>query len=409
MIKVSVIIPVFNSEKYIERCIESIINQTLRDIEIICIDDCSRDTSLKILKQYGQIDARIRIYHNEFNLGAAACRNKALELAKGKYIQFVDADDFLDQNALESLYCDAEENKVDMCFFKMKVQHENVETGFKELPRISNSYRNVLSGKKILAIFIENNDFFYYACMVFYRRDFLNENYLRFKKITIGEGGDLILRALTVAERVIVNDGKYYNYYIHLGSITNRDDKNKLPLFGQITQYISMLKYMAGDVDSEEIFDFLNFQMKKINGGISNLSNEETIDFEGKLEDKFSEHIFKSLLSRDVNYDIVLQDDELKQIRQSENVILFGAGYALKDVMFLLNKYEIEIIGIAVSDKKNNPKSLYGHHIYEITEILEYNRNSIVIVTANSKYRKEIERTLNINGFYNRLFLNIVI
>ncbi len=361
--------------------------------------------------EYAQKDTRIKVFHNDINLGAAICRNKALDLARGKYIQFVDSDDYLEEEALEKLYYYAEENKLDMCFFKMRAIHENPEERYENNLGIKESYKQLYTGKKLLLIFVEKKEFFYYACMVFYKRKFLLENQLCYRNIMIGEGGDLILRSLVMAERVSVIDKVYYNYCIRQGSITNSRKKSKFVLFGQIIQYIDMLKCLGLDIDSEEIFYFLEYQFKKIRGGINNLSINDINILRGILKDKFEEHIFNLLLSKSnsENYNIILNPEELEKIKQSENVILYGAGYALRDVIYLLNKYEIEILGIAVSEIQDNPKCLYGHHIYGIEELIKYNRNSIIIVTANNKYRDEIESKLKHNGFYRYIFLEVVI
>ena len=108
-IKVSVILPVFNVEQYLKECLESVVNQTLKDIEIICINDGSTDNSLEILNEYAQKDGRFIILSQE-NQGQGVARNKGVELAKGKYIQFVDPDDWIEPNMLETLYNFAEEH-----------------------------------------------------------------------------------------------------------------------------------------------------------------------------------------------------------------------------------------------------------------------------------------------------------
>ena len=104
MPKISVIIPVYNVEKYLPKCLDSLINQTLSDIEIICINDCSTDNSLEILEEYASKDERIKIIDLKENQGAAAARNKGLEIAKGEYLGFVDPDDYVDLNFYEELY-----------------------------------------------------------------------------------------------------------------------------------------------------------------------------------------------------------------------------------------------------------------------------------------------------------------
>ena len=102
--KISVIIPVYNVEKYLAECIESILNQTFNDIEILIIDDCSTDNSYKIMEEYAKKDSRIVLYHNENNVGVSKTRNIGLDNAKGEYIAFVDSDDYVAPDFLRILY-----------------------------------------------------------------------------------------------------------------------------------------------------------------------------------------------------------------------------------------------------------------------------------------------------------------
>lgn len=105
-IKVSVIVPVYNVEKYLRECLNSLVNQTLKEIEIICINDGSEDSSLEILNEYASKDSRFVIINQE-NSGQSVARNKGLDVAKGEYIGFVDSDDWVDLNFFENLYSEA--------------------------------------------------------------------------------------------------------------------------------------------------------------------------------------------------------------------------------------------------------------------------------------------------------------
>ena len=111
--KVSVIIPVFNSEKYLGPCLDSILNQTLHNIEIICVDDDSKDNSLEILNQYAKNDNRVKVLH-QVNSGPGPARNRALKIATGEFIIFLDSDDFFDQNMLSSMVTTAEKDNSDI-------------------------------------------------------------------------------------------------------------------------------------------------------------------------------------------------------------------------------------------------------------------------------------------------------
>ena len=112
--KISIIVPIYNSEKYLERCLKSILSQTFQEFECILINDCSTDNSLKICNQYSSIDPRIKIINNDTNLGASLTRKIGLNISQGEYIQFVDSDDSIDSNMLFLLYESAINNNYDM-------------------------------------------------------------------------------------------------------------------------------------------------------------------------------------------------------------------------------------------------------------------------------------------------------
>lgn len=105
--KVSVIIPVYNVELYLSECLDSILNQTYNNLEIICIDDCSSDNSLSILQDYAKKDLRIKIIHNIRNLGVAVSRNIGINSSHGQYICFLDSDDVIQSRAIETMLDDA--------------------------------------------------------------------------------------------------------------------------------------------------------------------------------------------------------------------------------------------------------------------------------------------------------------
>ncbi|WP_458453967.1 glycosyltransferase [Methanobrevibacter sp.] len=118
MVKVSVVIPVYNTENYLKECLDSIVNQTLDDIEIICINDGSTDNSLKILNDYQKLDNRIKIISQE-NSGQSVARNNGIVLAEGKYTYFMDSDDILELTALEEIYNISEDKNLDVLIFKL--------------------------------------------------------------------------------------------------------------------------------------------------------------------------------------------------------------------------------------------------------------------------------------------------
>lgn len=117
LIMISVIMPVYNVENYIEKCLDSVCNQSFKDLEIICVNDGSTDNSLKLLEDYAKRDSRIKIITQE-NGGIGHARNTGLKNATGEYVLFVDSDDFLCENSLDELYYNINSNNSDLVIFK---------------------------------------------------------------------------------------------------------------------------------------------------------------------------------------------------------------------------------------------------------------------------------------------------
>lgn len=150
--KISIIIPVYYAEKYIHRCLDSCINQTLKEIEIIIVDDCGKDDSFSIAREYATKDLRIIILRHKQNLGTFQARNTGIKNAKGLYCMFCDSDDFLDLKACENAYKTIQTQKVDIVALKM--QHFP-----KTLKRISPYvYQGKFMGDKMRQIFAGSRD-----------------------------------------------------------------------------------------------------------------------------------------------------------------------------------------------------------------------------------------------------------
>lgn len=128
--KVSVIIPVYNAAEFLRDGLDSLLNQTLREIEIICVDDGSKDESLEILQEYAKKDDRVKVIHQE-NQGAGAARNNGMASAAGKYLSFLDADDFFEPNMLEEAYAEADRMDAEVCVFNADL-YDHTEKVYKE-------------------------------------------------------------------------------------------------------------------------------------------------------------------------------------------------------------------------------------------------------------------------------------
>lgn len=194
MIKISIIIPVYNTEKYLKECIESTLNQSLKDIEIICINDGSTDNSLKILENYRKYDSRIKII-NQKNKGVSEARNNGMKIARGKYIHFLDSDDFYSDNkALEILYNFIEEKKVDILFFDIILCYETSNSRFKKTSNNLNE-KKIYSTDEILLKYIENEDISSSSCYKIFKRKMIEKIY--YTKGIYFEDGEFLMRVFS--------------------------------------------------------------------------------------------------------------------------------------------------------------------------------------------------------------------
>ena len=165
--KISVIMPVYNAEKYLDESVLSILNQTFTDFEFIIVNDCSTDNSLKIIKEYAKKDKRIKVINSKKNFGAAKSRNKGLKIANGKYIAIFDAGDISLKNRLELQYIFMERNKeIFLCGFSaIAIDEKGKKLGiFKKFNNPKKIKNKLLKGNPIVhssVIFRNTNSYFY--------------------------------------------------------------------------------------------------------------------------------------------------------------------------------------------------------------------------------------------------------
>ena len=161
MSEISVIIPVYNTEKYLKECLKSVINQTFTDMEIICVNDGSTDSSKEVLEKYKKVDKRIKVIELQENRGLSYARNRGFDSSKGRYIYFLDSDDELERNAMEILYNEAEKEKLDVIFFDAKIKYENEKFRKKFETYISihiGKYDGVKTGIELFKEFVKNQE-----------------------------------------------------------------------------------------------------------------------------------------------------------------------------------------------------------------------------------------------------------
>ncbi len=223
--KISVIIPVYKVEKELLRCVESIMGQTYRNLEIILVDDGSPDRCPQMCEEYARQDSRISVIHKE-NGGLSDARNTGLKAAAGDYILYVDSDDYIDKDTCERLAAAIPENGVDIVVGEAR----RIIEGRTELMMHSGlEEHKVYSGREFVKKAIQVRQWYAPAVLNLYRREFLLQNRLMFEKGILHEDMEMLPRVFLASPSpsVVYMSGPFYNYLIREGSITQSKDTTR--------------------------------------------------------------------------------------------------------------------------------------------------------------------------------------
>ena len=289
MPKVSIIVPVYNNEAVIGRCIESILNQTFEDFELIIINDGSKDGSENIIKQYAKKDNRIKFINNKNN-GVSETRNIGIRNAKGMYIQFVDGDDFIDKNMIEYEVNLLEKKEADMVVTGLYLDIEKngvVDTNIQTF-----DYYEACDKKSIAISVLNRLDGTYINSPInkLYKSNIIKENNLFMdKEISLGEDFIFNLKYLKYCKNVIFSDKAYYHYWMKTdNNLTFRFREDKLDLM--YLMYKISVEYFKESGLTEEEYNDLNKHFIKwmyscfidLHNKGCNLTYNEKIDYLNK-------------------------------------------------------------------------------------------------------------------------------
>lgn len=221
----SVIIPMYNVEDYLGKCIDSILDQSMDDFEIILINDCSTDNTYTIAKEYASCFHNIILLENKVNLGLSMTRNNGLKVSKGDYIVFVDSDDYVEPNFLdvmsEVIYKNNRPDIIYTGFIEERGDRKNIKYGY------ASSKDCLYLGNSFLISELEKRTLYAAACFGIYRRIFLIDNSLYFKPRIFHEDELWTPQVIMLAETVYTSSYYYYHYVRRKNSITKVSDKTQ--------------------------------------------------------------------------------------------------------------------------------------------------------------------------------------
>ncbi len=354
-IKVSLIIPVYNAEEFLDESINSLLNQTLRDMELICVNDGSKDNSLQMLKDFSKKDPRIKIINQE-NQGCGAARNKALDNANGDYIYFFDPDDYLVPDALEKLYYNAISNNSDFVIFKIASFRDGQpinydEPGF-EFEKIFNDvdFNNFTFNYRAIKRHVLLSSFAPWT--KFYKKEFLDKyDDFRFHINVAFDDVPFHVQSMLRAERISYVPEFFYHYRLSNPNSVNNTASNAPDIF-KIVDYVEEFLKNENYFDEfrEDFFIFKITQLsmyiissnsedyfKMVKSSINNMNFSDTDAYIGIIKRSNALKRYNAIINSNsiIEYKFNLNSDEVNIEALENNIYLNEIERIQKDISIL--------------------------------------------------------------------------
>lgn len=393
----SIIIPVFNAEKYIARCIESVLAQTGVTYEIICIDDASRDNSANILNKYKN-NNKITIINNKENKGLAYSRNEGIKCAKGRYIWFVDADDYIAANSLKIIKEEIESDDIDILGFNTLEISEGIEIG-KSLGNRRKYNKCWDTGIQAYKDMYQNGVIDSSACTKIYKKDFLIHNNLYFKEGIIYEDEVFLLDTFFYARRIKNIEGNMYIYCRHQNSLTTR--RKTINYLESELYLISVIKTHIVNCKDTMMLNLLESRLSREIGCLVKMYKEISVEEIIKVKNNRKMNLdFISLLAGVYGgfFPYKINKKSTDYIIKNRQVYIYGIGDVGKSFFELINDLGITIEGIIESEK--NREMYKNIPIYSIMEASKLNKKiPVYIMMINKQQIQAIKQSVIQAGF----------
>lgn len=315
---VSVVIPVYKVEKYLDACLNSVENQTYDDLEIICVNDGSPDNSGEILKKHQERDKRIKIIDQE-NKGLSGARNAGMEIATGKWLYFVDSDDMIAPYAIEKIVKSAKEYDADMVKFEKINFEDGQQINITEYPYKKSELRLYeIEGKENPFEFFDMREVYVWERL--YKRSFLTENNISFKEGVICEDVLFTWKCELYAKKLVKDDNPYYFYRANRkGSIMDSDFKNlerRLEsFFTMVNELVEMRpEFDFENIDNQFLYMMLDLFYEPIKYGLEKNPADQKVFANRAIHILKDEYIDK--------YDVQPSENHAKKIKDLETIAM---------------------------------------------------------------------------------------
>lgn len=401
MPKVSIIIPVYNTEKYLKECLDSVTSQTLKDIEIICIDDGSTDSSLQILHEYAQKDSRVKVFQNLVNQGVSYTRNVGIDNACGEYIQFVDSDDWIEPDTEEVFYQVAAENQLDLLRF-LKTNQDKALFGESVVNRVFPSGLDLLEelfcqrycGANPVALFLN--------------RCFVEKYLLRFDpKLRYAEDVLFFSQSMIAAQRCMCVNEQKYKYIRRENSLSTgflSDEK----VYSLIHLWKRMMDSSLIDCDDVKRRKITSTFLIQYYGAISSYLDERLEMPDMSQWEPELQKAYRVFFSGQGFVGNLIDRDKLSlnsvAIRNASRIYVFGAGNAAQRLIQILYRAGVEIDGVIVTDPSKNRKAVYDYPVFSADEISTAEGQPLILLAVKGA-QDQINALLERHGLHNVVYV----
>lgn len=424
MPKVSIVIPVYNVEKYLRDCLDSVCNQTLKDIEIICVDDGSTDASGIILDEYAEMDDRFRIIHKK-NEGYGKAVNIGMAAVKAPYVGIVESDDMLVPYMYENLYVLMKEKEVDV------IKADYYEFYINSEGHCIEEYRPLTTNPKYIHLYnrkvnaYENEEVFYfekYTWSGIYCMDFLRKENILHNETPGASYQDngFWFQTMIKAKSIYFTNQAFYRYRI---DNPNSSMYSKAKVFAVCDEY-DFIHSILDKMGEKGVPYYKWANIIRIRDCISNVtrvSEENRIKLVNRIMEDFitavqlgevDANLYSNYLKLTV-FDILASPEEyvekenkrrekINEITKNyENIILYGAGKIGRKVQLLLKEGRVntKIQYYAVTDLKDNQEEVVGIPVRRIEDLQSYKEQALIIICVGKRFNNEVEQNLKRLGF----------
>ena len=396
---ISIIIPVYNTEKYIRCCLESVIKQTYSNIEIICINDASTDKGWDIVQEFSLKDGRFKLINFSANYGLSKARNAGIQAASGKYVLFLDSDDSLSLEAVAELCEAAEKDNCEIVYYDIEYLYENPDLASMYFLKghIGEYDGRIMSGLEALDEFQHAyNPPMLVAVLAFTKREFLLENDLYFCEGIVHEDLLFIFQTFLKAKQIKFVGKPYYKYYRREGSITTAGCIEK-KLYSYITIYHEACKTFLSQEIPIKYYETAAIWLTKMCANILSVLKVmpyRNFNFANSIKEKYRIFFLQQLRG---GYCRELREDEIETL-QNKIILLYGAGTVARATMRYFSAVGINKFQVVVT-KADDDEYLCGNKVVSIDDIHVDKETCIVCIAVSLGKQEDIVKRLQEMGY----------